>query len=113
MQEEISVRLREMIEAEPGLRQVDIAVAAGVSQPTVSRALKGEFKRPSEQRSMLFSYIQNRMGASTFSDRSKERVVAAFAHVWDGSDAHAAAIAKIISASKGLGPAKGRHKGSR
>jgi hypothetical protein len=39
-----------------------------------------------------------------------DQVLNAFSRIWDGTEAHAAAIAKIIDATKGLGPTtQGEH----
>jgi len=47
--------------------------------------------------------MQQRGTAAPFAS-GEERVVVAFRRIWDRSDAHAAAVAKIIAASGDLGP---------
>lgn len=108
MQEETSLKLRELLETRPNLRQEDVAKNAGVSQATVSRALKTGLKRRTMARDRLFRYIQKELGTHTFNDQGRQKVVDAFGEIWDGSDAHASAIAKIITASKGLRPSRGK-----
>jgi DNA-binding MurR/RpiR family transcriptional regulator len=112
MQEELSRQLRQVMEGDLALTQKDIAKHAGVSQPTVSRALACGLNRRTKARARLFRYIQKTLGAQNYSPGGEQRVVDAFGKIWDGSDAHAAAIANIIAASKGLRPAKGKEKRS-
>lgn len=88
------------------LSQKSIAKAAKVSQATVSRALRGRIERQGRARARLFIYIRQELQNEDLSGRGKEKVVKAFENIWDGSEEHAAAIAKIIRASGGLLPAK-------
>ena len=88
------------------LSQESIAKAAKVSQATVSRALRGRIKRQGRARTRLFIYIRQELQKEGLSGTGKEKVVKAFENIWDGSEEHAAAIAKIIRASGGLLPAK-------
>ena len=50
--------------------------------------------------------MQKELGAEGMQGKGKEKVINAFEAIWDGSEAHAIAIAKIIKASKELGPVK-------
>ncbi|HWS87335.1 MAG TPA: hypothetical protein VN282_10240 [Pyrinomonadaceae bacterium] len=88
------------------LSQKSIAKAAKVSQSTVSRALRGHIERRGRAKTKLFIYIQQELQNEILIGTGKEKVVKAFENIWDGSEEHAAAIAKIISASGGLLPAK-------
>lgn len=97
-------RLRAFMERQK-LSQAGLARAAGVSQPTVSRALRRRALRRGAARSRLFSYA----GISEWPDRPRiggahVQVIAAFERVWDGSAAHAASIVKVIDALEDLGP---------
>lgn len=87
------------------LSQKSIAKAAKVSQASVSRALRGHIERQGRARTKLFNYIHQELQNEVLSGTGKEKVVKAFENIWDGSEEHAAAIAKIIRASGGLLPA--------
>jgi predicted XRE-type DNA-binding protein len=86
------------------LSQTVVADAAKISQPTVSRALNGKVEREGAAKAKLFTYMQQVTGAEVLRGKGKERVVKAFESIWDGSEEHATAIAKIINASKELRP---------
>lgn len=106
MQEDsLSERLRSFME-ERQLSQKRVADAADISQSTVSRALKGHFERQGGAKSKLFTYIQNELLNEELSGKGKDKVVRAFESIWDRSEEHAVAIAKIIKASGGLLPRK-------
>jgi transcriptional regulator with XRE-family HTH domain len=82
-----------------GITQAELARRAGVSQATVSRALRRQPIRHGRQRLRLFTFIQQSEGVS-----GARRVELAFRRIWDGTDAHAAALARIIAACEGLEP---------
>ena len=88
------------------LSQKSIAKAAKVSQASVSRALRGHIERRGRARARLFNYIHQELQNEVLSGTGKEKVIKAFEKIWDRSEEHAAAIAKIIRASGGLLPAK-------
>lgn len=88
------------------LSQQVIAKAAKISQSTVSRALKGKFERQGRAKSKLFIYMQKELRVEGLQGKGKEKVANAFESIWDGSEEHAVAIAKIIKASKELRPVK-------
>ena len=80
-----------------GLSQVQIARAAGVSQATVSRALRRRAERRGAARNRLFTYV----GIDEYSkpqqrDDAYKRIMAAFERIWDQSEDHANAIARVI-----------------
>lgn len=81
------------------LNQSDFAKQANVSQSSVSRALYGKPLRQGKAKLRICNYIHQQ----TIIEGPIE-IVEAFQSVWDGSAQHAAAIAKIIKASKGLVP---------
>jgi hypothetical protein len=112
MQEQIASLLMDLCRRRPELRQQDIALGAHISQATVSRAMHGLLRRPTAARTCLFRYIHDELTAPNHSDESRKQVVTAFEDVWDGSAAHATAIAKIIGASKGLRPVAGKGRRS-
>jgi transcriptional regulator with XRE-family HTH domain len=86
------------------LSQTVVANEAKISQSTVSRALKGTLEREGPAKAKLFTYMQQVTGTEVLRGKGKERVVKAFESIWDGSEEHATAIAKIINASKELRP---------
>jgi predicted transcriptional regulator len=97
-----------------GLSQTALAKAVGVSQASVSRALARKGPRHGAARSKLFSYT----GISEYDRQRSEAkgpklVMAAFERVWDQSEAHAAAVARVIDALADLRPLPKDQKGNR
>jgi transcriptional regulator with XRE-family HTH domain len=92
--------------------QLDIADKAGVSQSSVCRALRGKIRSTGPVRARLFSYIQQDLEATGHPLAGEIRVLEAFKDIWDGSEEHAAAIAEVITATRGLRPpeTKGERK---
>ncbi len=86
---------------EKEISQAELARRAGVSQPTVSRALAGEPKRHARGYAQLVSFIQKQPGVPAPLPTS---VAAALEEVWDGTDAHEKALASLIVASAELWP---------
>jgi transcriptional regulator with XRE-family HTH domain len=84
-----------------GLTQAELAREAGVSQATVSRALQHPTIRTGQARARLFNYIQKKR------PRLPEVAAAAIATTWDGTDAHAQALAELILVSGQLWPKLG------
>jgi len=96
-----------------GLDQAALADAAGVSQPTVSRALSRTPLRQGAAYRKLLAYIAARTGGPQPEiARGKRRVTAAFERIWDGSDVHAAVVAQIIEDLAGLRPSRELRKRS-
>jgi len=89
------------------LSQADLARRAGVSQPTVSRALQGRRRRSTLQRRKLLEYIRSRTGQPRGRRYAPgvDQVASAFERIWDGSKAHAQAVANVIDAMDNLRPA--------
>ena len=85
------------------LTQATLAKLAGVSQSTVSRAISSDVKRRGAAYLRLCGYMQ-KVGAVSPPGRGEEPVIIAFRRIWDHTDEHAAAVAKIIAASGDLGP---------
>ena len=102
--QQLSQKLGDFISTS-GLSQEELATKAGVSQSTVSRALRRFPKKHSQAVVKLCSYagIELKNDVSSTATGTKQ-VLKAFGEIWDGSDAHAAAIARIIEASRGLIP---------
>lgn len=83
------------------MTQKDVAIAAGISQATVSRTLRRQPQRSGAAYLKLCSYIQN----ETVPDEGAPApFIAALRRTWDGSDRHAAALAALIDASGQLWP---------
>lgn len=99
--------------SEHGLSQGELAKKAGVSQPTVSRALSKRPQRHGGACNKLFKYI----GLNEWLDRAvpqdpKEQVLAAFERIWDKTEAHAESISHVIDALGGLRqPSHSKQKG--
>jgi transcriptional regulator with XRE-family HTH domain len=89
-----------------GLKQSTLAENAEVSQSTVSRALRGQSLRRGSAKSRLFKYagIAEPAGALSKTEAS-QRLAKAFDQIWDESDVHADAIARIITVLAELGTA--------
>lgn len=78
-----------------GLTQKELASKAGVSQSTVSRAERSSPVRNGQAHGQLVSYMQH-MGAPT---GEAEPALTAVRETWDGTEAHAEALATLIRAS--------------
>ncbi len=87
-----------------GLNEARMADLAGVSQATVSRALRRPPKRAGRARARLFTYIHEEMKREGLAPADKSEVLKAFERVWGTSKAHAAAIAKVVGALDSLRP---------
>ena len=92
------------------LTQEALARRAGVSQSTVSRALTNAPMRHGEARSRLFAYASIHERQSRDEAHGSRRVLNAFKLVWDGSEGHADAVARIIEATADLRPMTSKEK---
>ncbi len=97
-------RLREFMRVNH-LSQKDVAKEVNISQASVSRALSRVPQRQGKAAARLSIYMQERSNLG-FGGRGADIVVEAFKSIWDRSEAHAIAIARIIKASDGLRPAE-------
>jgi len=93
-----------------GLSQIVIADALGASQSQVSRVLAGTAKRRSRLFDQVCKYVNSSdTSAGSVSDGGASTLQHALAEVWDGTEAHAEALALVI---RSLGvftlPANGR-----
>lgn len=88
-----------------GITQEEIAVAVGASQPQVSRILAAKGLRYSRLFEEVCLYVE-RLGGGVTNDavRSNEDLVDALQFTWDGSAAHARALATVIKSLAVLGP---------
>jgi hypothetical protein len=95
-----------------GLNQTKFANAAGVSQSTVSRALDRPSKHHGAARRKLFTYANiNEWIGGEPARGGQEGVLQAFERIWDGSEEHATAVAKVIEALIDLRPKKKEKRG--
>jgi DNA-binding MurR/RpiR family transcriptional regulator len=105
MQEEEAAKLIEQVLRINQLTQAALAKAAGVHQSTVSRILdKKTISRRGQARARLIAYARNALKGEMA--KGTEKVLAAFESVWDGSEEHAAAVARIIDALADLRPSR-------
>jgi transcriptional regulator with XRE-family HTH domain len=89
-----AARIRQYMN-EHGLTQRDVAHRAGISQATVSRALKGGALRHGVARSRLFILIKFNESELI---SARERILTAFDAIWDYSEGQADAVARVIDA---------------
>lgn len=79
------------------LRQTDIANALGVSQSQVSRVLSGSTSARSRLAKDVCSYVLSAASRDVRSAvRGNDDLLDALAEVWDGTPAHARALATVI-----------------
>ncbi len=80
-----------------GVTQVEIAGAVTASQSQVSRVLAGESGKRSHLLDKICIYVESRSGAvsATHVCRNAE-LIDALAFAWDGTPAHATALAAVI-----------------
>lgn len=91
-----------------GITQADIALAIGASQPQVSRVLQGKFNRPSRLVEEVCLYVERHgKGVTLDAVRANETLISALSTTWDGSAAHARALALVIRSLSILGSANG------
>lgn len=99
--QDLSRRLQSIM-VERGLNQQAAAEYLGVSQPTISRIIKGEIKirGPAVRRveQALKKAVANKNEYSEGVSGSAERLVEAVYAVWDGSEEHADALEKLLNA---------------
>jgi transcriptional regulator with XRE-family HTH domain len=86
-----------------GLTQAAIAAEVGASQSQVSRVLSGTGVRRSKLFDRVCKYVYT-VGAPGANVGESGELMEALAEVWDGSHAHAKALALVIRSLGGLGP---------
>ncbi len=97
MQEEDAANLVKRALSVGGLTQAQLADGAEVHQSTVSRTLAHpDVRRQGKARARLLAYARNALRGETAKGRDK--VLTAFESVWDGSEEHASAVARVIDA---------------
>lgn len=82
--------------AQHGIKQRELAIRAKVSQATVSRALSGKILRRGSARTKLFTFVG--ISESSGIADPRERVIAVFDKIWNHTEVHADAIARVIDA---------------
>jgi len=82
---------------ELGLSQSFLAIELGVSQSQISRIFSGQTSPSSKLAFQLCNYVfQSANGVSRESVTNNDELMDALAFTWDGSSAHARALAAII-----------------
>lgn len=107
---DLGERLREYMVAER-VTQEDLAFRSGTSQSTVCRALRYSGGRTGPAVSKVFIVAGLAEYLIPNSPDPKERVMRAFEQVWDGTGAHADAIANVIGAMADLRPVSRKGRG--
>jgi transcriptional regulator with XRE-family HTH domain len=80
-----------------GITQSTIASAIGVNQSQVSRVLSGRIVRHTKLLEKLCIYASSQLHLNKRPTVSRNaELMAALSEVWDGSDAHAHALAQVI-----------------
>lgn len=80
-----------------GITQADIAGAIGASQSQVSRILSGRARRGSRLHEEVFLYVEQfESGVTLDAVRMNSELLEAMRQAWDGSAAHARALATVI-----------------
>lgn len=87
------------------LTQAEIASAIGASQSQVSRVLSGHIKHHTKLLEKLCIYAKNQLPYIDKPDvRKNSELMSALAEVWDGTEAHAQALAQVIRSLARLHP---------
>lgn len=90
-----------------GISQKALAKRAGVNQATVSRAMRRRPLRRTAAYTRLCACMQQPRSAT---GASADAVLDAVRETWDGSEEHAAALAKLVLASRELWPTLGKEE---
>lgn len=95
-----------------GISQKHIAQAIGADQSQVSRVLSGKSIKASKVFKAVCEYVNSMHSPSTpLSSTLHGELIAAVASVWDGTEAHAAALSSVIRSLGALtGTPDGRSK---
>lgn len=81
------------------INQHQLAARSGVSQATISRAQKGNWKRRSDTILRLADYLGV---AGTVDPKKSEKLMEALGQVWDGTPQSEEAIVKILFSIQAL-----------
>jgi len=112
MQQQDAAILVKRLLQEGQLTQAQLARKAGVHQSTVSRVMKKTTSiRQGTANRKLVNYARTALSGELA--KGENKVLTAFKSVWDGSEEHAAAIARVIGATADLRPPKRRRIESR
>lgn len=85
------------------MTQSQIAEALGASQGQVSRILGGKVRRASRLFQEVCLYVERMdQGVTADTVRENEELINALQDVWNGSAAHAKALAAVIRSTKAL-----------
>lgn len=88
-----------------GITQGDIANAVQASQSQVSRILSGESSKASRVAEDVFLFVEKYgIGVTAEAVQRNEELVTALSEIWNGSSAHAKALATVIRSLAALGP---------
>lgn len=87
-----------------GVTQAQIAEALGASQGQVSRILGGKIRRASRLSEEVCLFVE-RMGQGVTAEavKANDELINALRETWNGSAAHAKALAAVIRSTKALG----------
>lgn len=86
-----------------GVTQSQIAEALGASQGQVSRILCGKVRRASRLFIEVCLYVERMdQGVTAEAVRENEELIDALQETWNGSSAHAKALAAVIRSTKAL-----------
>ncbi len=86
-----------------GISQSAVGNLAGVSQSTISRVLARQPLRNGPARARLVAFMRQRAVGNPEPTVAFDAIV----EIWDGSEEHAVALAKLILASRELWPKLG------
>ncbi len=98
MATELARAIEALLNAE-GITQNTLAKRARVSQATVSRARRGPLERNGAAHGRLVRYMQEYSASRTPAPAAE-----VLRDVWDGTEAHALALAALLRASRELWP---------
>lgn len=91
------------------ITQSQIAEALGASQGQVSRILGGKVRRASRLLEAVCLFLEVRsQGVTAEAVRANEELINALRETWNGSSAHAKALAAVIRSTKALVPSERR-----
>ena len=81
-----------------GLTQDEVGAVVGASQPQVSRVLQGNLSRATKLSEEICLYAERLENGGVTSDavRANNDLIEALRVTWDGSSAHARALASVI-----------------